>query len=238
MIGARRMVSAAGCAALLVLAQGTASAATFNVTTTADDYGSTPGTCSLREAVEAANLAGTFDGCSATNTGPDIINLPAAEYVLTRDGVDDDNELGDLDVLNEPLAILGQAPSGPTTIDGDADDADGTDDRVIQVHASVAAGPAEDFGATGLIIRDGTAATGFGGGISILGPLDGRATRRLGRGDDGWAEPGHLHGQPGDSGGRGRRDLRRERRVGARHQLDDQRQLRRRARRRRRRHRD
>ena len=80
---------------------------------------------------------------------------------------------GDLDVLTEPLSLLGQAPSGPTTIDGDADDADATDDRVIHVHPSVADFAGEDFGATGLVIRDGAPAVGFGGGISIVGPLDG-----------------------------------------------------------------
>ena len=68
--------------------------------------------------------------------------------------------------------LLGQAPSGPTTIDGDADDADATDDRVIHVHPSVADFAGEDFGATGLVIRGGAPA-GFGGGISIVGPLDG-----------------------------------------------------------------
>jgi CSLREA domain-containing protein len=163
-------VALAGCAALL--APVTARAAEFTVTTTVDEYG-TGAACSLREAVEAANLGGSFGGCSAADSDADIINLPASNYVLTIDGIDDDNEAGDLDVLNEPLAIKGQASSGPSTIDGDADDADGTDDRVIQVHQSVVTDAiGEDFGATGLIIRDG-ATTGFGGGVSVSGPVDG-----------------------------------------------------------------
>jgi CSLREA domain-containing protein len=159
--------------ALGLTGPGSAGAATFNVTTTADEYGENPGACGLREAVEAANMTSNFGGCTASDAFPaDIIQLPATNYVLTRDGIDDDNEFGDLDVLNEPLGILGQASSGPTTIDGDGDDADPTDDRVLQVHPSVAAGPVEDFGATGLVIRNGRT-PGFGGGISILGPLDG-----------------------------------------------------------------
>ena len=151
---------------------GAASAAVFTPTTTADEYGENAAACGLREAVEAANTDGDFGGCTATDANPDIINLNASAYVLTRDGVDDDNSDGDLDVLTEPLSLLGQATSGPTTIDGDADDADATDDRVLHVHPSVADFAGEDFGATGLVIRDGAPA-GFGGGISIVGPLDG-----------------------------------------------------------------
>ena len=169
----RLMVVLGALAAVALRVPGAASAAVFNVTTTADEYGEGPG-APVRSArrFEAANTDGSFGGCSAADANADLIHLPAPTYVLTRDGVDDTNVNGDLDVLTEPLSLLGQAPSGPTTIDGDADDADATDDRVIHVHPSVADFAGEDFGATGLVIRGGAPA-GFGGGISIVGPLDG-----------------------------------------------------------------
>lgn len=40
-------------------------AATIDVTTASDDYGTTAGTCSLREAITAAQTDSTFDGCAA-----------------------------------------------------------------------------------------------------------------------------------------------------------------------------
>jgi hypothetical protein len=60
------------CAAFLALA-GTASANTFNVTTTNDDIGTCdPGDCSIREALAAADA----------NPGEDTVNVPAGHYVL------------------------------------------------------------------------------------------------------------------------------------------------------------
>jgi CSLREA domain-containing protein len=39
-------------------------AGTIVVTTTADNFGTDPSTCSLREAIRAANEGGNFDGCA------------------------------------------------------------------------------------------------------------------------------------------------------------------------------
>ena len=66
------LLAALLCAAFLALA-GTASANTFNVTTTDDDIGACdPGDCSIREALAAADA----------NPGEDTVNVPAGHYLL------------------------------------------------------------------------------------------------------------------------------------------------------------
>jgi CSLREA domain-containing protein len=168
------LIAVVACAALLGPAA--AQAYVINVTTTADEFGSGAG-CSLREAVQVANDASatdplSFGGCTSSNDPLfplDEIRLPASNYVLTLDGVDDTNAAGDLDVLNEGLSILGQATTGPVTIDGGTSDGDAVDDRVIDFHPSAADGATQDLGLTGLVITGGTTA-GAGGGIRINGP--------------------------------------------------------------------
>lgn len=58
---------------------------TINVTTTADEDGTNPAACSLREAVEAVNTLAPYGGCP---TGlafyKNVIQLEADDYVLTR----------------------------------------------------------------------------------------------------------------------------------------------------------
>lgn len=83
-------------AALLLAAQ--AGANTIEVTTTADQYGSDAGSCSLREAVRAANTDAAFGGCPAGG-GSDLIQLPNGTLTLSRTGRDEDgNSTGDLDI--------------------------------------------------------------------------------------------------------------------------------------------
>ena len=54
--------------------------------------------CSLREAIQAANTDAAFGGCSAGG-GDDTITLPAGTYTLTLLGANDDlNQSGDLDI--------------------------------------------------------------------------------------------------------------------------------------------
>ena len=97
-----------------------APAATINVTTTADEFGTNPGNCSLREAIQAANTNAAFGGCTA-GSGADVINVPAGTYTLTRLGTDDDaNQTGDLDI-SETVTING-AGAGSTIIDGNLTD--------------------------------------------------------------------------------------------------------------------
>jgi CSLREA domain-containing protein len=91
------MLLVAVVAGLLVVPS--AGAVTINVTTVADDYGASPGTCSLREAITAAQTDSGFDGCAA-GAGADTVSLPGGTYLITRPGADEDlNVTGDLDVV-------------------------------------------------------------------------------------------------------------------------------------------
>jgi CSLREA domain-containing protein len=111
----------------LLLATATASAAvgfgaTIVVNTPNDEFGTVPGNCSLREAVQTANTNADFGGCTHTGsfaTGPnaDIVQLPAADpgYALARTGAEDDtNVLGDIDITSN-ITIQG-AGAGTTPI--------------------------------------------------------------------------------------------------------------------------
>lgn len=137
-------------------------AATFNVTTTADDVDDDIGDgvcenslstdCSLRAAIQEANgLAGA-----------DTIVLPAGTYLLSLDGdFENSGATGDLDIFSA-LTIDGAGP-GVTIID-----ADGLDDRVFDLLSPPAVFrgniPVEISGVT---ITGGVAPvkkSGFGGG--------------------------------------------------------------------------
>jgi CSLREA domain-containing protein len=78
-----------------------AGAATIKVTDTADDFFAAPGgTCSLREAVQAANIDAAFGGCHK-GIGSDTIVLKSGEtYDLMISGADDANTAGDLDITS------------------------------------------------------------------------------------------------------------------------------------------
>ncbi|HEV8240191.1 MAG TPA: CSLREA domain-containing protein [Thermoanaerobaculia bacterium] len=102
--------------------------------------------CSLREAVQAANV----------RPGEDVIVLRAGIYQLSFSAADDTNAAGDLDVT-DGLTILG-AGADRTTIDG------GGTDRVLQVQQGAS-----------LTLRDLTLthgrAPGSGGAILAFGDL-------------------------------------------------------------------
>jgi len=111
--------SAALCAVAVVtllVAVRPANADTYTVNSTADDVDAAPGngvcatssgTCTLRAAVQEANL----------HAGPDIVTLPAGIFVLALPGPGEDAAAtGDLDVL-QPLDING-AGRESTIIDG------------------------------------------------------------------------------------------------------------------------
>ena len=78
-------------ALLLLLLTGAAlESATIQVDSTADENGSTPpnGTCTLREAVLAANGNVAVDGCPAGEAAPEVdqILLPEGVYTLSIPG--------------------------------------------------------------------------------------------------------------------------------------------------------
>lgn len=89
----------AGAFALLaMLAVPTAAGAVnIDVNTTADEYNEGP-SCSLREAITAAQTNAAFGGCPA-GFAADTINLPGGDYKITRAGAgEDSNVTGDFDI--------------------------------------------------------------------------------------------------------------------------------------------
>ena len=124
MRGLRFVTSTLGAVALL-LAPGAARAGTIEVTTTADQFGTRPSKCSLREAIRAASDDANFGGCD-DRRGPDAIRLRARDYVLSRPGqLEEAGATGDLDVTGV-LRIRGEG-ARRTTIDG------GGIDRVLHL---------------------------------------------------------------------------------------------------------
>lgn len=116
------------------------SAATITVDQLSDDFG-TPGGCSLREAIQAANTDAAFGGCTA-GSGADTIVLGLGTHSLSLDGGQDDaNQTGDLDVLSA-LEIVG-AGIGRTIIKQD------TSDRVISQPSGSASWGLRDLTVTG-----------------------------------------------------------------------------------------
>lgn len=119
---AARLRLAAGLALLALVALGlwsarVAQASTISVTTAADAVAG-DGKCSLREAIQAANLDAAVDACPAGD-GADVISLPAGAYHLTIGGIDENSAAtGDLDITGE-LTITGEL-SSTTTVDGSA----------------------------------------------------------------------------------------------------------------------
>jgi CSLREA domain-containing protein len=151
--------SAALAAALCVPAA--ASAANISVSTHADDFAAGGTTCSLREAIWAANndSAAQAPGCVA-GSGVDTIEVPAGEYDLSRTGANENADAtGDLDVTAP--ATIRHDGKGSVVIDAKGQD------RVFHVTAIGGVTLAN------LVIKGGnTVATGTsGGGILDSGAL-------------------------------------------------------------------
>ncbi len=103
----------------LLLTGFAAGAATISVTTTADEFGTNAGECSLREAVQAANTNAAFGGCKAGSPGKDSVRLPSGRFLLTLGGSGDDtNAEGDLDIIEDLVIMGGKAPASKKLEDG------------------------------------------------------------------------------------------------------------------------
>ncbi|MBE2199053.1 MAG: CSLREA domain-containing protein [Anaerolinea sp.] len=154
-------------------------AATIDVNTTADEFG-TGTDCSLREAIQAANTDTAFGGCSA-GSGDDIINLPAGTYTLSISGSgENSNATGDLDIASN-ITVIG-AGAGQTTINANSID------RVLHILSgnvalqdlSITGGLVNEVSGGGILQNGGsltiensivsanskTGSAGFGGGVA------------------------------------------------------------------------
>ena len=144
--------------ATVVLVPGSAQGATIKVDTTADQAGSNPKECALREAVVAANTDEPFGGCKKGQDG-DKIPLKAKTYSLTRSGSGEELSMrGDLDVTGE-LEIRG-AGQKQTTIDAsDASDRhlDGKPGAAIELSdLTLDKGSLDEFSAGAISSQQGT----------------------------------------------------------------------------------
>jgi CSLREA domain-containing protein len=152
-------------AAALALPAGASANASITVTTTQDDFANgTDSTCSLREAVQAANADQAFGGCPA-GSGVDTILVTGAQlYHVDRGGpAEDQNAAGDFDIRS-PVAIA-------ATGEGNARISGGGFDRVFQIFNT------GSLTGTHLDITDGNALSmqptgdNAGGGILDAGTL-------------------------------------------------------------------
>ncbi len=127
--------------------------------TTADEF-NTGASCSLREAIQAANTDAAFGGCPA-GSGADSIPLPAGTYTLSLPaaGTPDANTGGDLDIADGSTISIFPAGSGPVVLDG------GGIDRVLHN-----VGAASNLILSRLTVRNGRTA-GSGAGIQNNGVL-------------------------------------------------------------------
>lgn len=154
---------------LPLVAAGPAPAATITVNDSTDDFFAPPGgTCSLREAVQAANTDADFGGCARVGSpGADTIVLEGGQtYSRSRGGIDNTNVDGDLDITGKTtIEVVG---TGPATID--ANDMD----RVIEVHEGARLNASHVALTDGYVIglEEGTG----GGGIRNLGRLQLRSS--------------------------------------------------------------
>lgn len=102
---------------------GTASAATINVNTTADEVGPGDGFCSLREAIAAVDSPGTASDCGSASSSGNTIVLAAGHYPLWHPGA--------LHILGTATGLtISGAGQGSTKID-----ATGLGDRVLTIDA-------------------------------------------------------------------------------------------------------
>jgi CSLREA domain-containing protein len=97
------------------------------------DAVNTDGTCTLREAIMAANkdrTSGSGAGECAAGSGADTIILPSGTYILTRSDQDNDGDWDAVDDLDIYSSIT-ISPTGPVTITA----ASGYTERIFHILA-------------------------------------------------------------------------------------------------------
>ena len=144
---------------LLTIGMGNLAFAQENVITVnsfTDTSKNNDGTCTLREAVIAANKdkqSGGKKGECRSGNGADVIELPAGTYILSRsdNGNENSSPTGDLDIVSD-ITIRPAEDTGVVLISGG-----GISDRVFHVLSN-------EVLLERLTIRDGRAST-YGGGV-------------------------------------------------------------------------
>jgi len=145
--------------ALLPLTAAGAGAAQIAVNTPADEFNSNVTTCSLREAIQAANTDSNAQspGCTA-GSGNDEIALKSGNYRTALPGSDDTNQGGDLDIGGSGSLAISAAPGADVVASSGVNN-----EGVFQVLA----GGTASF--SGITISGGDAT--FGGGIRNQGSV-------------------------------------------------------------------
>ena len=129
--------------------------ASIMIVNTTDDELNNDGDCSLREAVQAANIGDRVDTCLA-GSGGNTIKLPHGVYTLTLAGGDEDNNAtGDLDIKS--TVAISAATGAQPVIDGNQLD------RVLHVHTGAV------VSIEGITISNGHAPDGSESGCGIAG---------------------------------------------------------------------
>jgi CSLREA domain-containing protein len=156
-----KLGSAVAAVAGLLAMPAAASAATLFVGTATDSW-AVDATCSLREAIEAANTNGNFQGCNfGADDNADTIQLSNGQnYTRSLTGDDTVNAVGDLDIRNEPLTIELGAPGLNATINSNA-----TGDRVLEIGPT---GAGITVTISGVNIRGGVNVAGSDGGGMLV----------------------------------------------------------------------
>jgi CSLREA domain-containing protein len=158
-ISRRVAMTVAGAALSMAVSVPLAGAATITPTTFADEFNA-GSACSVREAVQAANIDAAFGGCPA-GAGADTISLPPGAYRLSIpiDGGPDDNGDGDLDVQVSNISFVRTSP-GRVTLDG------GGVDRILDLTSGGSV-----VSISGIVFSGG-ASPGSGGAIYARGTLN------------------------------------------------------------------
>jgi CSLREA domain-containing protein len=162
----RRFLLATLAAALLgALPPAVAVAGTITPTDGVDEFNTNASHCSLREAIQAAQGTGAFNGCSiGSDTDADTIALQSGTtYSLNLPGVENLNSGGDLDVVGQAgdnyLTINTTGP-GRATID-----ASGAGDRVLDIAPNGAPSYIVQFTLSNVELTGGNAGANDSGGL-------------------------------------------------------------------------